>query len=225
MVEKNFHYRWDFYGLSTDVKPTPETSEKVVDGSTFYCSDTSKLYVFCKDDWYERKPLGGGGGGTTDYTRLSNLPQINGVELIGDKTSVELGLDNPEVQIFGWSRIAPDEYHELDLRPYIEQGYETFTILVYIRLGEIRQGVKFELTISELEKFLGKTQKNMLCITRMCVDPDNQYKMAMLKQCVQQVYDGDTRIDGLIKIKYTIWNSNAVQVTTMNNFEWCFYAR
>lgn len=59
------HYRWDFVGLSTDTKPTPETSEKVVDGSTFYCSDTSKLYVFCKDTWYERKALGGGGGGPT----------------------------------------------------------------------------------------------------------------------------------------------------------------
>lgn len=62
------HYRWDFVGLSTDTKPTPQTSEKVVDGSTFYCSDTSKLYVFCKDTWYERKALGGGGGGGTTYT-------------------------------------------------------------------------------------------------------------------------------------------------------------
>ncbi|MBO7715528.1 MAG: hypothetical protein J6S85_18340 [Methanobrevibacter sp.] len=60
------HYRWDFIGLSTDTKPTPETSPKVVDGSTFYCSDTSKLYVFCKDTWYE-KTVSGGGGGTT-YT-------------------------------------------------------------------------------------------------------------------------------------------------------------
>ena len=60
------HYRWDFIGLSTDTKPTPETSEKVVNGSTFYCSDESKLYVFCDGTWYERKPLGGGGG--TSYT-------------------------------------------------------------------------------------------------------------------------------------------------------------
>lgn len=52
MVEN--HYRWDFIGLSTDVKPTPETSEKVTDGSTFYCSDTSKLYVFCDTQWYEK---------------------------------------------------------------------------------------------------------------------------------------------------------------------------
>ena len=62
------HYRWDFIGLSTDTKPTPETSEKVVDGSTFYCADNSKLYVYCKNNWYERKSLGGGGGGGGDYT-------------------------------------------------------------------------------------------------------------------------------------------------------------
>lgn len=67
MVEQ--HYRWDFIGLSTDVKPTPATSEKVVDGSTFYCADNSKLYVYCTNNWYERKPLGGGGGGGGgDYT-------------------------------------------------------------------------------------------------------------------------------------------------------------
>lgn len=60
------HYRWDFIGLSTDTKPTPATSEKVVDGSTFYCSDNSKLYVFCKDTWYEKTATGGGGG--TTYT-------------------------------------------------------------------------------------------------------------------------------------------------------------
>lgn len=34
----------------------------------------------------------GGGGGTSDYTALSNKPQINGVELSGNKTSAELGV-------------------------------------------------------------------------------------------------------------------------------------
>ena len=65
MVTEN-HYRWDFIGLSTDNKPTPATSEKVVDGSTFYCADNSKLYVFCGQEWYEKTATGGGGGG--DYT-------------------------------------------------------------------------------------------------------------------------------------------------------------
>lgn len=55
------HYRWDFIGLSSQEKPTPQTSEKVVDGSTFYEADTSKLYVFCKTEWYEKESSGGGG--------------------------------------------------------------------------------------------------------------------------------------------------------------------
>lgn len=76
------HYRWDFVGLSTDTKPTPQTSEKVVDGSTFYCSDNSKLYVYCKDNWYERKALGGGGGGTT-YTAGT------GIDIENDTISVD----------------------------------------------------------------------------------------------------------------------------------------
>ena len=79
MVET--HYRWDFVGLSTDTKPTPQTSEKVVDGSTFYCSDNSKLYVYCKDNWYERKALGGGGG--TSYTAGT------GIDIENDTISVD----------------------------------------------------------------------------------------------------------------------------------------
>lgn len=61
------HYRWDFIGLSTDQKPTPATSDKVVDGSTFYCSDNSKLYVYCRTQWYEKTVSGGGGGGDYDF--------------------------------------------------------------------------------------------------------------------------------------------------------------
>lgn len=50
----NQEIRWDFIGLSTDTKPTPTTSEKVTDGSTFYAADTSKLYFWYKDQWYEK---------------------------------------------------------------------------------------------------------------------------------------------------------------------------
>ena len=87
MVEQ--HYRWDFVGLSTDTKPTPQTSEKVVDGSTFYCSDTSKLYVFCGSNWYERKPLGGGGGGGTEYTAGAGI-NISDEDVISvDTTTIQ----------------------------------------------------------------------------------------------------------------------------------------
>lgn len=44
---------------------------------------------------------GGGGGGTTDYTQLSNKPQINNVELSGNKTLSELGIQ-PDTGLKFW---------------------------------------------------------------------------------------------------------------------------
>ena len=81
-------YRWDFIGLSTFTKPTPATSEKVVNGSTYYCSDTSKLYVWCKDNWYERKPLGGGGSSYTAGT---------GIDITGTTISVDTDTIQPKL--------------------------------------------------------------------------------------------------------------------------------
>ena len=86
------HYRWDFIGLSTDEKPTPATSEKVTNGSTFYCSDNSKLYVWYKDRWYERKALGGGGGGGgTTYTAGE------GIDITDDTISVDTTTIQPKL--------------------------------------------------------------------------------------------------------------------------------
>ena len=45
---------------------------------------------------------GGGTGGTTDYTQLSNKPQINNVELSGNKTLAELGIQ-PDTGFKLWS--------------------------------------------------------------------------------------------------------------------------
>lgn len=81
MVTDN-KYRWDFIGLSTDAKPTPANSDRVVDGSTFYCSDTSKLYVFCKNQWYEKEATGGG----TTYTAGANITIADGVISATDTT-------------------------------------------------------------------------------------------------------------------------------------------
>lgn len=88
------HYRWDFIGLSTDVKPTPETSEKVVDGSTYYCSDNSKLYVYCTDNWYEKKPLGGGGGGgSVDDVKVAGTSVVSdGVASIAPASTTSYGV-------------------------------------------------------------------------------------------------------------------------------------
>lgn len=54
------HYRWDFIGLSTDSKPD-SSNPKVANGSTYYESDTSKLYVWYNNEWYEKTATGGGG--------------------------------------------------------------------------------------------------------------------------------------------------------------------
>lgn len=51
------HFRWDFIGLSTDDKPTAD-NPRVADGSTYYESDTSKVYVWYKTQWYEKEAGG-----------------------------------------------------------------------------------------------------------------------------------------------------------------------
>jgi hypothetical protein len=91
MVTDN-HYRWDFIGLSTDEKPTPATSDKVVDGSTFYCSDNSKLYVFCKTQWYEKTATGGGSEitvvQTTGESTTDVMSQKAVTDLVGDVETI-----------------------------------------------------------------------------------------------------------------------------------------
>jgi hypothetical protein len=53
-MSTEFNTRWDFIGLSTSSKPTPATSDKVVDGSTYYEADTSKLFFWTNDQWYRK---------------------------------------------------------------------------------------------------------------------------------------------------------------------------
>ena len=76
-------YRYDFIGLSTDDKPTPTTSNEVVDGSTFYASDTSKLYVWYNNQWYEKESTGG-----TTYTAGDGI-DINNNTISVDTTEIQ----------------------------------------------------------------------------------------------------------------------------------------
>lgn len=71
------HYRWDFIGLSTDDKPTAD-NPKVTDGSTYYESDTSKLYIWFNDQWYEKTVEGGGGGGADSGITLLTQADVTG---------------------------------------------------------------------------------------------------------------------------------------------------
>lgn len=45
----NWEFRFDYLGLSTENKPTPKS-----DGTTFYEVDTSSLYIWYKNNWYEQ---------------------------------------------------------------------------------------------------------------------------------------------------------------------------
>ena len=75
------HYRWDFYGLSTDSKPTA-TDPKVANGSTYYEADTSKLYVWYNDQWYEKQA-----GGELPVATANTLGGIK----VGDGLSITEG--------------------------------------------------------------------------------------------------------------------------------------
>ncbi len=51
----------------------------VTDGDSFVMEDNGETFAMI-------------GNGTTDYTTLNNKPSINGVELVGNKTTEELGI-------------------------------------------------------------------------------------------------------------------------------------
>lgn len=64
-------------------------------GEPCYETDTGKLKIGNGSDYYSNLPYvsdGGTAGGTTDYTELENKPQINSVELSGNKTLDDLGI-------------------------------------------------------------------------------------------------------------------------------------
>ena len=54
-------------------------------------------------EWVDQS---GGGGGTTNYNRLTNKPQINGVELAGNKSTSDLNIDA------GGISFDPEEDHD-----------------------------------------------------------------------------------------------------------------
>lgn len=75
------HYRWDFYGLSTDSKPTAD-NPKVANGSTYYEANTSKLFVWYNDQWYEKQA-----GGELPVATANTLGGIK----VGDGLSITEG--------------------------------------------------------------------------------------------------------------------------------------
>lgn len=82
--------------------PFSESSTYAVDDIVLYGTGLYKCHtaVVTPGSWtgstnwqvYKLSEGGSGGGGTTNYNALTNKPQINSVELSGNKTSAQLGL-------------------------------------------------------------------------------------------------------------------------------------
>lgn len=61
-------------------------------GELVYASDVNTLKIGDGITSYDDLPaISGGGSGTSDYTNLTNKPQVNGVTLAGNKTAADLG--------------------------------------------------------------------------------------------------------------------------------------
>lgn len=71
----------------------PEGTEVEANPQDSASETLTKLKV---DDTIYSVPNGGGGGGTSDYTELTNKPEINGNTLSGNKTGAQLGLVDAE---------------------------------------------------------------------------------------------------------------------------------
>ena len=79
------------------------TVSGIAQGSVARLVNTDSTYYRIRSDgtWIKIETGGGGGGGgTTDYNQLSNLPQINGVTLTGNKTSDDIDVA-PESRVEG----------------------------------------------------------------------------------------------------------------------------
>lgn len=82
-------FRRDTSANWTSINPIP------AQGEPCYETDTGKLKIGNGSDTYTALPYvsdDGGTAGTTDYTQLENKPQINSVELTGNKTLDDLGI-------------------------------------------------------------------------------------------------------------------------------------
>lgn len=76
---------------------------------------------------------GGGGGGTSDYTDLINKPSINSVELSGNKTTSDLGIDKTAVGLGNVPNVATNDqtptFTEASTRNNIASGEKLSVIL------------------------------------------------------------------------------------------------
>lgn len=109
--EGNIASGWGQHVVGRYNEETPDALEIVGNGSTTNLRSNARVLYTNGNEWLadtlvvSRNPTrpmevatkqyvdnSGGGGGTSDYTQLSNKPQINGITLTGNKSSADLSL-------------------------------------------------------------------------------------------------------------------------------------
>lgn len=113
-IYNNKHLTWDgttsinhyelFADTVTDLPSDPyyfsspdKGSYKMAQGSIAWVIDVSEIYMLDSGGTWVLESIsggGGGGGGTTNYNALTNKPSINSVELSGNKTLSDLGIQS-----------------------------------------------------------------------------------------------------------------------------------
>ena len=111
-IYNNKHLTWDgttsinhyelFADTVSDLPSDPyyfsspdKGSYKMAQGSIAWVIDVSEIYMLDSGGTWVLESIsggGGGGGGTTNYNALTNKPSINSVELNGNKTLSDLGI-------------------------------------------------------------------------------------------------------------------------------------
>lgn len=78
------------------------TVNGIAQGSIAILTTSGDTFYRLKGDnsWIKITIGGGGGGGTTDYNQLTNKPSVNGVELVGNRSSDDLDV-SPESRVEG----------------------------------------------------------------------------------------------------------------------------
>lgn len=86
VLNENFQTLDAFAGQATaDIQEAQETANAAAPQATTYTKDEVDAAI--------EEAIEQGGGGTTDYTELTNKPSINGVSLTGNKTTSDLGIE------------------------------------------------------------------------------------------------------------------------------------
>lgn len=86
VLNENFQTLDAFAGQATaDIQQAQETANAAAPQETTYTKDEVDAAI--------EEAIEHGGGGTTDYTELTNKPSINGVVLTGNKTTSDLGIE------------------------------------------------------------------------------------------------------------------------------------